>query len=1761
MENRREEIKGLKRLLVGVIVSTLLITMLPFESMGTFVAKAENVVTENMPESLSEHELFLDATPVSIKDVIDEETSEVTKTAEERLQEVLSTEDFATTYPNGVIIKNEANRDLDFNGMDLMIPAGIVGIELGGYSITNVASISFDLKTTSSSSEYGYNFFVLGDNANSTIAFVEGEAEKTIWQVEPNQQVVLYGVDVVNADVIAYTADENANGEECGEYGVVLGYDGLYLELPAYYEANWEQQYAIYREEKGIFRYNKEKDILYIDRLYEGIIVGENALLDDGSFDLCLLNIVTGEMSWNEMNWANKQVYSKSAMEQLASITGDASLCYYGGTLIQNPKIELYTEWDGHGVYTVTDEKDADSDKHVMTIYDYRGDEYSYGTEESTDDEITAYLDISENFFEGQSSQVEGVYDKVVFVDSAIPTTHYEWIDEENYVEYPITNIRLSDNMFRQAPEFVFDFTSNTEKIVIYNYSDSNIVVQDNTEQNEIWTDWNVWENTEDESLLNVENAQISDIETTEYDYNQFAKVGSTFTVTPEEGYTLYNIHLGNCSYWSGEDGDEYYYESGSNLVTSDYVKLNTNGTLEVTIPGQKAAFYASTTEMEAYSLLEEESNNYAEIDSAPVTITTENETQVAWHSGEFSVIGYADTEFTELEDGSTYIKHIYEICDIATESDEGWLSAIEIKDECINKEQVYYVIDRSMQKDNEDGEEYPASSYGQITKLTYTYSMDLASPQINGVTATDGDGNTIELEGDWVSTDETPPDIAMVWLKGPVTFVVDSDETEGVEYRYNYGTWQSSNTIITDEESEGNWFEVRDAFDIATGRDEGSWYTNVGIDSTAPTIYYTDANYAPDGSEIADLLDSGDEGYKDYEGNLYLETNDYSASGVNTLTLQKLDNNVWVECNSELLQDENLMMDYVYFIRPTTKDVTYKLEITDNVGNTKTYDSFTLKGYAQDISVEVTNNTGVYNQELTVNVRITNTSTTNSVDNLTYVIRESDTVFTPVSGEIATLAPGASHDITLNIPVGKDAGEYLSTLDIQYTSTGNILENTIEKVYSHEVTATLEKAEGEGSVSVEDIYYGEEIAYTAESVTNGTDDVTLFFRNADDETTEFTTDIPTEVGTYEVKAVFAESKNYAETVTGITTFSITRMPATADMYEVEAPKTVEGWYGDEITITGLDGNLLSVTEEGTYTETITVSENYQFYIKTTSGAITEQVTLTDLKIDKDLPVIYADGEELVSGGTYNQTIYLSFEDASSGVTNFSIEGNTDCIVEAEDGGMYLLQDAQDQVYSITAIDAVGNSVTYSEFTIKAYTQNIEVTVTNNTVIYGATSEISIHIKNVSSTTLSDIEYRIEGGETDDVFSPLSDVVEVINPGETVTVDIPLTGNADAGVYSVNVEISYTEDGEIEATNIDKIYTQEFEVTIEKAEGTGTVAIEDYYYGEKGSLVVNSDTNETYTVYYKDAEDETAEFTETVPAATGKYIVRVVFDASTNYEEVIVEAEFNIDRLTPSKEMYEYGTVTNKTGWITEEIIITAQEGYTISATEAGIYTNQLVISESVESYTFYVKTETGAITEAVVLGAFQIDTTAPEVAEKEGIYAVEKWWQKFLEVITFGAYEADTTQVEIKAHDNESGIANISYYISTEAVALADIESVAKWTEGAELTVSKSDYEQFIVYAKVENEAGLVTYLSTDGIKLGATETPVEPETPEAPVEPDAPAETVVTLGEGKVSLEAGIAYKLEEGIWNVAGDPTDYKGGIVFYVEEDGEYEFTKK
>lgn len=276
---------------------------------------------------------------------------------------------------------------------------------------------------------------------------------------------------------------------------------------------------------------------------------------------------------------------------------------------------------------------------------------------------------------------------------------------------------------------------------------------------------------------------------------------------------------------------------------------------------------------------------------------------------------------------------------------------------------------------------------------------------------------------------------------------------------------------------------------------------------------------------------------------------------------------------------------------------------------------------------------------------------------------------------------------------------------------------------------------------------------------------------------------------------------------------------------------------------------------------------------------------------------------------------------------------------------------------------------------------------------------------------------------------------------------------------------------------------------------------------------------------------------------TGYYIVPKETDCIYRFEVTDKAGNITVyDNITiKGQKMYHVSEPTGANGWYIENPVITAEEGYMLSVMKDGEYTDTLTITESVDSYAFYIKTTTGLMANYITLSDIKVDQTVPEFSAEEGIFAAKTWWQEFLENITFELYQTQKETIQIKAHDNESDIATISYYISDTALSLEQLKVLEKWTVGNEVIIDIAEAANYVIYAKVENNAGLVTYISTNGIVI---------EEPEA----------VAIQEEGVFYLKKGVAYQLGEGTWEVKGDNSSYKGGCTFYVSEDGSYEFRK-
>ena len=95
--------------------------------------------------------------------------------------------------------------------------------------------------------------------------------------------------------------------------------------------------------------------------------------------------------------------------------------------------------------------------------------------------------------------------------------------------------------------------------------------------------------------------------------------------------------------------------------------------------------------------------------------------------------------------------------------------------------------------------------------------------------------------------------------------------------------------------------------------------------------------------------------------------------------------------------------------------------------------------------------------------------------------------------------------------------------------------------------------------------------------------------------------------------------------------------------------------------------------------------------------------------------------------------------------------------------------------------------------------------------------------------------------------------------------------------------------------------------------------------------------------------------------------------------------------------------------------------------------------------------------------------------------------WNGFLNQITFGKFFNHTQRVTIDASDRGSGIDKIFYYISDEALLAEQVAALSDddWTQGTAFDISPE--QTCIIYAKITDKSGNITYISSDGVILDA--------------------------------------------------------------------------
>ena len=179
----------------------------------------------------------------------------------------------------------------------------------------------------------------------------------------------------------------------------------------------------------------------------------------------------------------------------------------------------------------------------------------------------------------------------------------------------------------------------------------------------------------------------------------------------------------------------------------------------------------------------------------------------------------------------------------------------------------------------------------------------------------------------------------------------------------------------------------------------------------------------------------------------------------------------------------------------------------------------------------------------------------------------------------------------------------------------------------------------------------------------------------------------------------------------------------------------------------------------------------------------------------------------------------------------------------------------------------------------------------------------------------------------------------------------------------------------------------------------------------------------------------------------------------------------------------------NSNDWINTDFVVTANDGWQLSRTDTadGEWTDTLTASDETAdgTLTFYVRNTSTGVISTVVTEHYKIDKTNPtgEVTLNE-----RSAFQTVLNKITFGLFFNSKVNVKLTADDDASGIQSILYYKSDKLLDETAVRALTDWTDDSDFDIPAEDMEQFVIYVRIEDNAGNVTYIGSDGVIFDTT-------------------------------------------------------------------------
>ena len=305
------------------------------------------------------------------------------------------------------------------------------------------------------------------------------------------------------------------------------------------------------------------------------------------------------------------------------------------------------------------------------------------------------------------------------------------------------------------------------------------------------------------------------------------------------------------------------------------------------------------------------------------------------------------------------------------------------------------------------------------------------------------------------------------------------------------------------------------------------------------------------------------------------------------------------------------------------------------------------------------------------------------------------------------------------------------------------------------------------------------------------------------------------------------------------------------------------------------------------------------------------------------------------------------------------------------------------------------------------------------------------------------------------------------NAGEYTAQITGLTG-ADAGNYKLTGTL-----------------TKDFVINKADQAAPAVNKVDETISGKNDGTITDVTANMEYRS--EDEDSYTAITGETVEnLADGKYYVRVKGDSNHNPSAdtaVVIGAGRKLTITLPQNQAgYTVSATATELDWMGNvTITVELQEGY--SKTEDFKYLSNGI--DLTDSHMLDGKTVSysGVIADITVVIKGVADITAPSAQ----IDIQNNKWTSFWNGVTFGLFFKETQDVAITATNSGSGVSSIQYYLASGELELEEVKQIPVWQDYSGTFQINPDNE-YVVYAKIKDNAGNIVYLNSDGVVLDQT-------------------------------------------------------------------------